>query len=315
MHPSAGADMRSLRQTRAIGAALALTAACGCGALSPTAPTTMSSASVAVVDGVITGRPGLSALDRGPEPDILIEALDGERVLATTVTDQNGNYHLAIKPAQIRLRASKPGYPTAITDPFSVTAGDRMIHNLILDSLYVQPLHPLVPRVVRGMVTNSTGGGVPSAVVSVFDRAGRIGAGASTDENGAFTVSFRAPAEPVAVTLSADHSGYPHQLTPLTCCADPAPIVVNITMPVRVAAVTILGPSTLAVSQAAQYMTKVTFEDGSEIVANPILFRVLGGVENSAHGSGMVEGVRAGSGWIGWDYQNVSGTLVIRVTP
>ena len=62
-------------------------------------------------------------------------------------------------------------------------------------------------------------------------------------------------------------------------------------------------------------MTVVTLEDGTELLMNPILFDVKGGVENSLRGSGMVEGARVGSGYISWGYQSLGAGLLITVTP
>jgi hypothetical protein len=55
-----------------------------------------------------------------------------------------------------------------------------------------------------------------------------------------------------------------------------------------------------------------------EVLVNPILLEFCcpsGVVENSLRGSGMVEGVRAGTGVVSWSYRNVGGSLTITVTP
>jgi hypothetical protein len=323
---------RLVRSIRAVGVAAALAVAGGCGgAVSPTAPTPLSSSpvmaqalaparvSVAVVDGVVSGRPSVTAVDSFPRAGVLIEALEGEVVTATTTTDENGNYHLALAPGEVRIRGSLAGYMPTVTGPFSIAVGERTVRSFRIEPRFVPPSLPSpsrVTRLVRGRVTDATGHGVATAVITVVDTDAKVGLGtASADATGAFTVSFLAPAERLAIALSVGAPGYPRQQLPLECCLNPEPLFMSVAMPMRVVGVTLRGPSRLAVSEVAPVTASVVFADGSVSSINPILFEARGGVRNSLRGSGTIEGVAVGSGFISWSYHGVAAGLTITITP
>jgi len=309
----------------------ALAAGCG-GSVLPTGPTPTSFSSssagalsvlepapVAVVDGAVTGHPGVTAVDRVPQARVLIEALEGEAVTATATTDENGVYHLTVAPGEIRLRASKAGYGITITEPLVVAAGSRTLRHLRIEPRYVPPSlanPPRVARIVRGRVTDALGTGVASALVSVSDTATRTGfASISADANGEFSMTFFVPAERLATALHVSRPGYPSQQVAFDCCVSSEPIVVDVAMPIRVVSVRLVGPSVLAVSETAVVMASVTFDDGSEVLMNPVLFDVRGGIENSPRGSGMIVAARPGGGWISWSYQMIAASLTITIAP
>jgi hypothetical protein len=83
----------------------------------------------------------------------------------------------------------------------------------------------------------------------------------------------------------------------------------------RVVGVRLIGPTTLAVGQAAQIIAVVSFDDGSQVPMNPVLFDVHGTIQNSLRGSRMIEAMRPGGGPVWWTYQRVTGSLTITVSP
>jgi hypothetical protein len=117
-----------------------------------------------------------------------------------------------------------------------------------------------------------------------------------------------------ATILTVSRTGYRTQQVPFECCVDPNPMVVNVAMDMRVVSVRLVGPSTIAMGQAVRITAIVSFDDGSEIPMNPILFEVRGAIRNSARGTGMIEGWAPGSGPVWWTYQNVTAGLTITVT-
>ena len=310
----------------------AFNAACGAGN-SPVGPTSLVPAypgtpgvltalvpeSVAVVDGTVTGNPSVTAVDRVPQAGVLIEVLVGDVVTESTTTDDNGVFHLRVAPGEIRLRASKAGYATSITGPMVVDGGGRTLRHLRIEPRYFPPslITPQrVARVVRGRVTDALGKGVASALVTVSDSATRMGfASVAANADGEFSVTFFVPAERMAAVVHVSRSGYPSQQVAFDCCVSAEPAVVHVMMPIRVVAVRLVGPSILGVGETAVVMASVTFDDGTEILMNPVLFDRAGGVENSARGSGMIVAARAGGGWISWSHQGVYASLTIAIPP
>src|SRR5688572_20616479 len=235
----------SLRVRTLVAVAVLGTAGCG-GGVSPTAPTPISSplaisplvtapepvAVIAIVDGVVTGRPSFTAVDRVPQPGVMIEVLDGEATVATTTTDENGNYHLELAPGDIRIRASKAGYQPTVIGPFAIATGSRTVRSFSIEPRYVPPSPPApspVTRVVRGRVTDVRGNGVASALVTVVDADTRQGfRSVSADATGAFAVSFPVSAERRATALYVTKPGYPRQEVPFECCVNPEPQFIDV---------------------------------------------------------------------------------------
>src|SRR3989442_9104351 len=119
----------------------------GCeGTTVPTAPTLMSSSSAVVlpdddpsptsygvIDGIVTAG---GHAERIPYRGVLIEALVGDVVAATSTSEDNGIYHLRVGVGEIRLRASTSGYHTSTTAPFSLAAGKRTRYDLRIEPVY-----------------------------------------------------------------------------------------------------------------------------------------------------------------------------------
>ena len=274
----------------------------------------------AVVDGTVEHDRGS---DSWPLGGVLVEVLEGGVVTTTTTTDENGTFHLELPPREIQFSGSKRGYIPSTTRPMQIRAGQRTITRFRIQPPVVLPAPPPVPyadwlpRTVTGRATDALGNAVGMAVVCALEADGRSAfACAGTDATGAFTIPFRVPtAERRGAVLNVSRTGYPTQQFPFECCVSAEPMVMHVVLPVRVGGVRLIGPTTIALGETVRITALVSFDDGSEVVMNPILFEVRGAIRNSARGTGMIEGWAAGSGPIWWSYQNVSAGLTITVTP
>ena len=309
-------------------------AAAGCGgSVSPTAPTPVSatltpsssrlelSTPQAVLDGLVQHDHGS---DSWALSGVLVEVLEAGVVTMSTISDDNGYFHFELAPGEVRLRGSKRGYIPGTTSPIKLQPRERTITRFRIQQPYVPP-SPLPPipytewpmRTISGRVTDIFGNPVASVSVCAVETGITYALGCTgTDATGAYTMSFRVTtAERRPTTLDVSRFGYPKQQFPLDCCANAEPMVINVTLAMRVVKVELLGPTVLRVMVPVQLMALVTFEDGSTVTMKPILLDVRGTIQNSRQGSGMVEGYREGGGPAWWTYQGVTGGLVFTVTP
>jgi hypothetical protein len=324
-----------IRRIHAIGGTLVLAgvvAGCG-GSASPTAPTPLAGsvsaggrqnavfAPYATLDGTVQHDKGS---DSWPLGGVLVEVIEGGVVTMTTTTDDNGNFHFELPPGDIQLRGSKRGYISRTTGVITTRPGQRTIWSFRIAPPVVLPAPPPVPyeqwilRTVSGRVTDALGYPVTPAIVCAVDADTNYAfACTGTDGTGAYTVQFRVPVAErrPAAALTVSRTGYRTQHVPLECCVSPDPMVVNVAMHMRVVSVMLIGPTTLAVGQAARITALVVFDDGSEVPMTPILFEVRGTIQNSPQGTGMIEAMRPGGGPVWWTYQNVTGGLTITVPP
>jgi hypothetical protein len=163
-------------------------------------------------------------------------------------------------------------------------------------------------------VTDSTGQPIAFATVTVPDPASNpIYASASTDTSGQFRVHSSVVPAAGASVITVSRTGYVTQHVAFTCCS--TSINVNIRMP-RVVSVTLSGPASLVVTEAAPVTATVELDDGTRTVMNPMFLSSAGFVvRNSPRGSGFIEGVSPGTERVAWAYYGVTGLLTVTVTP
>lgn len=118
-----------------------------------------------------------------------VQALDGDLVLAESLTDPTGRFHIAAAPGSYGIRVSAPGYRTTATAALAVVAGA------------VTTVNPVLPRfgAIAGTVVDNSGAPVANANIVVD---GPVRAGAVTGAAGQYT-TIGLPAGTYTVTASS----------------------------------------------------------------------------------------------------------------
>jgi hypothetical protein len=90
-------------------------------------------------------------------------------------------------------------------------------------------------------------------------------------------------------------------------------VLLTIRMP-RIVGVTLEGPMSLTVGEAAQITATVRLDDGTQTTLTPRFFQTTPAVRNSPRGPGIIEGVSPGTAYVSWGYFGVGVTLTVAVS-
>ena len=304
---------------------IALVAACGGSANAPTPVAAPAPAPTPVRTGILEGT--VNAIDSpilcrscGPSVGVIygavVEVSTDQEFVARTTTDDSGRYSVTLPARQYIVRFSKPGYRDALLSPI-VNEGYRTILNAGIVWNAAQGPPPQGSEWnVAGTVTDGSGQPIAFATVSVPDQESHpTYASTTTDNAGKFRLRSTVLPAPGATVITVARTGYVTEHVPFTCCS-PSEVTVDVRMR-RVVRVTLSGPSSLVVTEAAPVTATVELDDGTRTVVNPMFLNVGSGsvVRNSPRGSGVIEGVAPGTARVLWSYYGVSGDLMVTVTP
>lgn len=131
-------------------------------------------AAVALKAGYVDGRV-LRQQDREPLPGVKIAAYDhlGER-RATALSNEVGNYQIALPPGTYRLEASTFGFEPLSVPNLEIQASQTVTHNLVMV--------PLSAGVLWGQITNQETGGPVGAAISILDTPAQTDSDAQTGQ-------------------------------------------------------------------------------------------------------------------------------------
>jgi hypothetical protein len=304
---------------------IAFVIACGGNASAPTSVSPAAPAPAPMRTGILEGT--VTAIDSpipcphcGPSVGVIygavVEVSTDLEFVARTTTDDTGRYSVTLPPRQYIVRFSKPGYRDTLLSPV-INEGYRTVLNAgIVWDRAQGPLPQGSEWNVAGAVTDRNGQPIVFATVSVPDHESHpMYASTSTDSSGQFRLRSSVVPAPGANVITISRTGYVTEHLPFACCSA-SEVTVNVRMR-RVVSVTLSGPASLVVTEAAPVIATVELDDGTRTVMNPMLLVVGPGtnVRNSPRGSGFIEGVAPGTARVSWSYYGVSGDFTVTVKP
>jgi len=266
-----------------------------------------------LVQGIVRGEtpPGRMAM---PPPTLAgadVSVIAGPAAGTTTTTDSNGAYRLQLPPGTFKLHWSKPGYlpmdsPEGIVSNQGITMTDVVLGT--------------APWAITGVVSDGRGNPVTGATVAICCSDGILTnfATPTTDGNGNYRFASARP-HFSTVTVFARKDGYETgTTTTVACCATAGDTRFDVRLR-RIVAMTMDGPSTLAVGdEAALPINDITLDDGSHrfiyllpTSSDPSVVAVERGFQGQ-QGYG-VRGVSPGTAIVTCDWEKYAVQLQVRV--
>jgi hypothetical protein len=197
-------------------------------------------------DGRQTTRPGLSGVD--------VTVIAGAASGATTTTNPAGEYRLQLPRGTFKLRWSKAGYDTTISEEMFAASDRITMSDVVLNT---------AAWAITGVVTDGRANPVPRATVTIAASVfGNLGS-ATTDIDGRYRFASTQP-HFTTVSVSVRKDGYaPPLAATIKCCnaAGDTPFDVRVQ---RILSISMSGPTMLAVGDAGAIpINDIALDDGS----------------------------------------------------
>ena len=261
-----------------------------------------------------------------PVAGVLVEVIDGVSAGATTLTDSQGNYRFDFTSGTARLRWSKRGYATIVSDLLRVGDAELVIHQSLKTEW-----------VVSGRLTAHDGTPVDNADLNLFvESNGESYSGwGETDRSGGFRIVTAALPDDGYVLVNRYQ--YLREKFPFACrptelpagiCDGRTEVTLTARM-TRVTGVTLILPASLRVGETAPVRREIRLDDGrvledhgynphqssgsfgNEVSSqNPAIADI---VKGSTGGIVRVQGLAPGTTTIVTTFSGVRATTIIRV--